>query len=129
MGLGSRAPDRVRHPLATGRRSIAVRRGLTSRPVACRNELGRYHLNFAVTPLLDEIGRRARIGDDRVDPLGRHEGKERRAPPLRVVEGPDDALARIAHLPLDPNLFGIQVHETAIETDAARAEEALADAG
>ena len=47
--------------------------------------------------------------------------------PLRPVEDPDDSLARGGHLALDPHLVRVQVHEAAIEAEAAGAQEALAD--
>ena len=78
-------------------------------------------------PGLHLFGGRARVGHDRVHLLGGDEREEGRPVPLRAVEDADDALARIGHLPLDPHLVRVQVHEPAVEAQAARAEEALAD--
>ena len=47
--------------------------------------------------------------------------------PLRPVEDPVHALARVGHLPLDADLVRIQVHQPPREAEAARAQEALVD--
>ena len=56
------------------------------------------------------------------------EREQRAAVPLRAVEDPVDLLAGVRHLLLDPHLVGVQVHQPALEAEAARAEEALVDA-
>ena len=91
---------------------------------ACRDD----HVDPALAPLLQELGGRLSIRDDRGNALRRHERKERRAPPFRVVEHADHALAHVGHLVLDPNLFGVEIHQSPLEADSACAEEALADA-
>ena len=55
------------------------------------------------------------------------EREQRAAMPLRSVEDAEHLLAGIRHLLLDPHLVRVQIHQTALETEAARAEEALVD--
>ena len=47
--------------------------------------------------------------------------------PLRPVEDAEHLLAGIRHLLLDPRLVGVQIHQTALEAEPPRAEEALVD--
>ena len=48
--------------------------------------------------------------------------------PLRPVGDADDVLARVRHLLLDPDLVRVQIHQPALDADAARAEEAPLEA-
>ena len=47
--------------------------------------------------------------------------------PFRAVKDPVDELAGVRHLLLDANLVRVQVHQPALETQAARTEEAFVD--
>src|SRR5207249_6092278 len=69
----------------------------------------------------------ARVGNDARKVLDWHEREQRAAMPLRAVEDAENLLTGVGHLLLDPHLVRIQIHESALEAQAARTEKTLVD--
>ena len=81
------------------------------------------HLDAALPPGGDLLGRRLLVGHERVDLVRGDEGEQGAAVPLGAVDDADHPLAGLGHDLLDPDLLRVQVHQAPRQAQAAGAEE------